>query len=58
VRKDRLIIPLGTSATVSVRNRAGAHAIFTPGRGTALSGGGMALYVDLPLKRDDAIDPY
>ena len=41
---------------VSVRNGAGAHAISTPGRGTAVSGGGMALYVDLPLKRDDAVE--
>ena len=33
----------------------GATRVFAPARGTAVSGG-MALYVDLPLKRDDRIE--
>jgi hypothetical protein len=41
---------------VAVPNRAGVARAFVPARGMAVSGGGMALYVDLPLKRDDAIE--
>ena len=41
----RVIVPAGN----------GDRKKFTPARGTAVSGGGMALYVDLPLKPDDEI---
>jgi hypothetical protein len=41
---------------VNFPNRAGAKRIFTPARGTAVSGGGMALYVDLPLKHNEEVE--
>jgi hypothetical protein len=47
--------PVDLPVRVTLLNAVGAKRIFTPARGTAVSGGGMALYVDLPLKRDDQI---
>jgi hypothetical protein len=48
--------PVDLPVRVNVPNRDGATRVFTLARGTAVSGGGMALYVDLPLKREDAIE--
>ena len=47
--------PVDLPVRVTVPNGAGGTKAFMPARGTAVSGGGMALYVDLPLKRDDQV---
>jgi hypothetical protein len=48
--------PIDLPVRVIVPNGDGHRKRFTPARGTAVSGGGMALYVDLPLKTDDEIE--
>ena len=48
--------PIDLPVRVVIPNGVGGTSAFSPARGTAVSGGGMALYVDLPLKRDDAIE--
>src|SRR5262249_10835010 len=48
--------PVDLPVRVIVPNGDGGRKAFMPARGTAVSGGGMAVYVDLPLKRDDAVE--